>query len=89
MKDISNLTPYVVVGDITDAKQSFLVVDKKILCEIEFEGIPFCLMAAFFVFNIFYPRGCSNFYSFMEIMTLEFPLEKASATVKHFIASIN
>ena len=55
-----------VVGDI----QSFLVVDKKVVCEIEsFVDIPFCLMSALFVFNIHYPVGCSNLYAYTVFQT--------------------
>ena len=69
--------------------QTFLVVDKTIVCEMEVPNdIPFILMAAFFVFNICYPKGCSNLFSFMEILTLNYPSDRASATVKHFLSSL-
>ena len=50
--------------------------------------MPLTLLAAFFIFNVCYPKGSTNFYAFMEIMTLWFPMEKATATVKHFITSL-
>ena len=91
MKDIPNLAPYMlVIGGIQSSTQAFLVVDKKIITEVNnFEDIPFCLMSAFFVFNIHYPVGCSNFYTFMEIYTLDYPVEKASITVKHLITALS
>lgn len=91
VSEISNLAPYVLmVGGIEDATQAFLVADKKIISEVScFDDIPFGLMSAFFVFDIHYPVGCSNFYAFMEVITLNFPVKKASITVKHFIAAIH
>ena len=55
--------------------QTFLVVDKTIVCEMEVTSdIPFILLAAFIVFNICYPKGCSNIFSFMEVLTLNYRL---------------
>ena len=90
IEDIPNLAPYVVItGRITSEVQAFLVVDKKIVSEVLcIEDIPFSLLSAFFVFNIQYPVGCSNFYAFMEVLILKFPVQKASITVKHFMATL-
>jgi len=56
VEDITNLTPYMlIVGNIGDATQAFLVAD-KIISDVKFDDLPFCLMAAFFVFNICYPK---------------------------------
>ena len=90
IEGIPNLAPYIVVeGDIMAPKQAFAIVDKKVLFMVKFEDIPFILMSLFFVFNVCYPRGCTNFYSFMEIVTLNYPIDKASPTVKHFLSSID
>ena len=86
----SSITPYILVtGEDDGTLQTFLVVDKTILSEVPLDyGIPFVLLAAFFVFNICYPKGCSNIYSFMEITTLNYPASKSTATVKHFLSSL-
>ena len=53
VKDVTNLAPYIlVVGEIAKAKQAFIVADKKVLFEIDFDDVPFCLMSVFFVFNM-------------------------------------
>ncbi len=90
VKDAGMLTPYVLVtGTLKEPGQAFLVVDKNIINEItNFDYIPFVLLSAYFVFNIKYPIGCSNFFSFLEILLLNFPMNKASITVKHFFTSI-
>ena len=88
--EVGTVVPYVlIVGSVEDARQAFLVVDKHIVMMIDLKFIPFVLMSAFFVYNIHYPSGCSNFYSFMEAFTLGFSLENASPTVKHFVASLD
>ena len=89
--EVHNLTPYVlVVGDSGSPQQCFFVVDKKVISEVpNIDDLPFCLMSAFFVFNISYPIGCTNFYTFMEVIVLNYPLKKASLTVKHLFASFN
>ena len=88
-KNHDNLAPYIlVVGTISDPVQAFLVVDRQIVMDVDFDNIPLTLMSAFFLFNIHYPKGCTNFYAFMEVYTLAFPISKASPTVKHFITGL-
>ena len=78
-----------VIGHISAVKQAFLVVDKTIISEIPIDcTLPFVLLAAFFVFNICYPKGCANLFSFLEIITFNYPASKSSATVKHFLSSL-
>ena len=87
----SNITPYILVtGDIAGPMQAFLVVDKTIISEVPLlYDLPFALMAAFFVFNICYPKCCNHLYSFMEVVTLSYPAQKTSATIKYFLSSLN
>ena len=84
----SNLAPYaLIVGSWEEARQAFLTVDKQVIMEMDIKDVPLVLMSAFFVYNIHYPSGCSNFYTFMEVFTLGFALDNASPTVKHVVAS--
>ena len=76
-----------VVGE--DNLQAYLVVDSHVIDEVPIDDLPFALMAAYFVFNICYPKGCNNFYSFLEILVLNYSPEKASPSVKHLLAKIN
>ena len=81
-------TPYILVSG-ENYVQTFLVVDKTIISEIKScSDIPFGLMAAYFVFNICYPRGCTNLFSFLEVITLNYPSTKVSATVKYFLSGL-
>ena len=84
-----NLAPYVlVIGELQEPSQAFIVVDRQIVTEVNITDIPLCLLSAFFLFNIHYPKGCNNFYAFMEAYTLGFSLSNASPTVKHFVAGL-
>lgn len=68
VEEIGNLAPYIFAsGDVQSPIQTFLVIDKKVVCEVTFEDVPFVLIS---VFNICYLKGCSNIYSFIEIKTL-------------------
>ena len=65
------LEPYVaVVGEDSDSLQAYLIVDKLVIDELNMDDLPFTLLAAFFVYNICYPKGCTNFYTFLEILLL-------------------
>ena len=77
-EDGENLAPYILlVGDVKSHSQVFLVIDKKIVTEFDnIDDVPFYLMSAFFVFNVQYLMGYSNFYTLMEIYTLDYPIEK-------------
>ena len=61
--DIANLQPYIVVVGKDDLV-AYLVVDKQVIDEVPIDNLPFALMAAFFVYNICYPKGCNNFLFF-------------------------
>ena len=82
------MQPYILVVGL-EAIQAYLVVDKKVVDDVSFEDIPYILMAAFFVYNICYPKGCINLYSFLEVVLLKFRSDKASPTVKHLLAKLN
>lgn len=83
------LEPYVVITLDEDAFQAYLIVDKDVVDEVSIIDIPFILMSAFFVYNICYPKGCNNFYTFLEIVVLKYSAEKASPTVKHLLSKIS
>ena len=82
----SNVMPYI----LATTEEASLVVEKQLICTIAaMEDVPLVLMSAFFCFNMCYPRGYNNFYTFMKIITLKFPVHRASISVKHFLSSLN
>ena len=79
--------PYeIVVGDNKNPEQAFLMMDRKILTEINTEEIPVCLIAVFYVFNICYPAGCNNFYCFLEVVLL--CLKEPSITIPPAVTNL-
>lgn len=60
----------VVRGLMESPKDAFLVVEKKPLCKVPLQQLPLALIAAFYSFNMHYPQGCTNFYTFFEWLVL-------------------
>lgn len=52
-------------------KDVFLVVEKKILCDVSIEHAIAILFSSFYVFNVNYPLGCYNFYLALENLFLK------------------
>lgn len=91
LKDNVNLSPHVVVmtsEENEDDNTAYLVVDSIVVDNIRTEDIPFCVLSAYYVFNICYPKGCNNFFSFLEIVILNYSSEKAPPSVKHILAAL-
>ena len=79
------------IGDHKDCDQSFLCVDKKILMEVPTEDIMVYLVAVYYVFNICYPTGTNNVYSFMEaaVLGLSEPSISITQSVRSFITRLD
>ena len=83
------LEPYIIItGEDQSDATAYMIVDKRIIDTVEMAEMPLALMAAFFLYNICYPRGCSNFYCMLEILVLKYNCEKASPSVKHLLPKI-
>ena len=70
----------VVVGDHRDAQQAF-ISENKTVCEITVSDIPILLLATYYVFNTCYPKGCNNFYTFLEVALFKLPVNIPSSVV--------
>ena len=82
--------PYVLItGSFKEPKQCFLVIDGEVVNEIDFRDVPLALLSSFFVFNICYPRGCANFYTFLEHALFSLCHKKLPASIEHFLAAID
>ena len=81
--------PYILLtGDINNPDQAFLVIDCQIIGEVKLNDIPVTLLAAYFVFNICYVKGCCNMYTYFEVLFLNARPDKVSPTVKHFMTAL-
>lgn len=78
-----------ILGNVYDCHQIFLVVDKVIVTEVKNKfDVLLTLLSAYYVFNICYPKGCHNFFSFLEIKVLGITPKKITSTVSHFLARV-
>ena len=71
---------------IVSLEQAFLIVDCQIIDEVDAKRLPLYLLAAYFVFNVEYIKGCNNLFSYLELLGAK--PEKATALVKHFMGAM-
>ena len=88
VKDSGRLEPYIVIIG-KESLNAYLVVDQQVVDEVPIDNLPYVLMAAFFVYNICYPKSCNNFYSFLEVTMLCYSAEKASPSVNLLLAKLS
>ena len=84
---LSNCPPHpivIVTGDFKNPNEALLVCEKKILCEI-----PIFLLALFYAFNMCYPKGCNNFYSFIELALFDLDLKVIPPSVGSFMTRLD
>ena len=86
MVNAARVEPYVAVCG--EDLKAYLVVDKQVIDRVNIENLPITLLSAFFVYSICYPKGCVNFYTFLEITMLHYSAEKAPASIKHLLTKI-
>ena len=71
--------PVVVVrGKKKSIKDAYIVTEGQVLCKVPIAQVPFALLSAFYIFNMQYPSGCTNFYSFLEFIFLDLTPPKRS-----------
>lgn len=58
-------------GSVEQPREAFLICEKKILSQIPGEDAALVLFATYYAFNMQYPQGCSNIFSFLEVLFLE------------------
>ena len=81
--------PVIIVrGEKNRIKDAFIVTESHLLCKVPVLELPFLLLATFYIFNMQYPSGCTNFYSFLEFFFLGIEPPKRSK-LQHFITSIS
>jgi len=89
---ISNLQPQpiiIVVGDYQAPEQAFLCSEKKVLGQVDTENLAVVLLSTYYVYNIYYPKGTGNFYSFLEALLFNLNETNMSPTVSGLFARLN
>ena len=51
-------------------KDGFLACEKTLMSKVKLVDIPIVLFATYYVFNMEYSIGCSNYFSFLEVIFL-------------------
>ena len=82
--------PVVIVraDNIVKPKDAYIVTEGQVLCQMPMEDIPYCLLCAFYAFNMQYTCCCINFYSFVEHLFLGVEPPKR-VKLQHFLTSIS
>lgn len=86
-KEAEDASPQPVIliqGTQANVKSAFLICEKMVLSKIDAVDIPIVLFAAYYVFNIKYASGCTNLFSFLEVIFINAPPPKR-AKINHFI----
>lgn len=63
--------PLVIIrGTAADPKDAFLVCEKQVLSKVAAGDLPIVLFATYYVFNMQYCSGWTNFFSFFEVLSI-------------------
>ena len=75
----------IIMGEYRNPIQGFLVCEKKIICEIPTKESPISP----YIFNMCYPKGCNNFYAFIEIGIFNLGIKNILITAGTFLTRLN
>ena len=79
----------IIIGEYRDPLQAFLVCERKIVCKIPTKDIPISLLMPYYIFNMCYPKGCNNFYTFIESGIFNINVKNLSITVGGLLTRLN
>ena len=66
--------PVIIIrGQAKTPKDGYLVVENRIMSRINLTDVPIILFASYCVFNLQYCTGCTNVFSFLEVLFLNAP----------------
>lgn len=88
-REMPTAQPCIVVrGSLECIMDAFLVVEKKILTKVPAKELPLALLSAFYTFNMHYPQGCTNLYSFLECFFMSKKTLHRKTRLSSFIARV-
>ena len=58
----------IVRGSLDAIKEAVLIVEKQVIATISAKEVPLVLLSAFYAYNMHYTEGCTNLYTFFEII---------------------
>jgi len=74
----------IIRGQAKAPKDGYLVVENRIMSKIDLADVPLILFASYYVFNMQYCTGCTNVFSFLEVLFLNAPPIKRTK-LKNFL----
>lgn len=81
--------PVIIIrGQTKSPKDGYLAVENRIMTKIDLSDVPIILFAAYYVLNMQYCTGCTNVFSFLEVLFLNAPPVKRSK-LKNFLNSLD
>lgn len=84
--DVPEVAPCILVsGQLNKVKETYLVVEKKQICQVKPSILsPLLLLAAFYCYNMSYPTGLKSLYAFLEYVILDMKPQKMSSVLAQF-----
>ena len=79
----------VVEGTLESPKRCFIMAEETSVLQGEVTNAIAMLLASFFVFNIHYPPGLSNFYTVLEVFMLRQVPKKCPIIVSNVLSQLN
>ena len=89
---ISNSQPQpiiIVVGDYQTPEQAFLCSEKKVLGQVDTENLTVVLLSTYYAYNVCYPKGTGNLYSFLAALLFNLNEADMSPSVSGLFARLN
>ena len=89
--EIDEAAPTLIVKENFEGQVSevFLVSEKVMLCKIDPQKSPLYLFAAFYAFNMQYPKGLVSLYTFLEIFLFNKRPKKVPSIVSSILSCLN
>lgn len=78
-----------IVGQLGSVKETFIVAETQLVCKVKPHEAPLALLAAFYCYNMSYPKGLETFYMFLDYIILDKRPKKMSSTLTHFITVVS
>ena len=91
VSDIDEAAPTLIIKETFEGqvREVFLVSEKEVLCKIEPQKSPLFLFAAFYAFNMQYPKGLVSLYTFLEIVLFNRRPNKVPSIVSSVLSCLN
>ena len=78
-----------VLGQMGEIKEVLLVVEYQVVCRVKPREAPLCLLAAYYAYDMKYPKGLENFYTFLDIILLDKQTKKLPSILSRLFAQLS